>query len=231
MPSPTDDLPLAREFPEASHDDWKKLVDGVLKGAPFDKLVSRTYDGLRLEPVYPRAKGAAPIGGRTAGSPWQIVQRIDHPDAAAANAQALKDLENGATGLALVFAGAPGAHGFGLPATGLAQVLDGIHLDAGIGLDLEEGEHAPAGIGLERLDPGDLHVSSAAYGRVTIRGGFQAWVGGGGKVGLGVPGALGEGMPHRHSIRHGVTRCSHGVSRRCIFESLSCSVKLRANIV
>ena len=45
------------------------------------------------------------------------MQRIDHPDAAAANAQALLDLENGAAGLTLVFAGANGAHGFGLAPT------------------------------------------------------------------------------------------------------------------
>ena len=33
------------------------------------------------------------------------MQRADHPDPAAANAQALDDLQNGATGLVLVFAG------------------------------------------------------------------------------------------------------------------------------
>ena len=58
-----------------------------------------------------------------------------------ANAQALHDLENGATGLALVFAGANGAHGFGLEPTAeaVAQVLDGIFLDAGIGIELQIG--------------------------------------------------------------------------------------------
>ncbi len=69
------------------------------------------------------------------------MQRIDHPDAKAANAQALHDLENGATGLTLVFAGANGAHGFGLDpsAEAVAQVLDGIYLDAGIGIELQIG--------------------------------------------------------------------------------------------
>jgi hypothetical protein len=36
------------------------------------------------------------------------MQRLDHPDPAAANAEALHDLENGATGLSLVFAGSIG---------------------------------------------------------------------------------------------------------------------------
>ncbi len=38
----TTDLPLASDFPPASYEDWRKLVDGVLKGASFDKLVSKT---------------------------------------------------------------------------------------------------------------------------------------------------------------------------------------------
>ena len=113
MTSETDDLRLAGDFPAATYDDWRKLVDGVLKGAPFEKLVGKTYDGIKIEPIYPRAKGAAPIAGRAAALPWQIMQRVDHPEPAKANAQALHDLENGATGLELEFAGGPGARGFG----------------------------------------------------------------------------------------------------------------------
>ena len=69
------------------------------------------------------------------------MQRIDHPDAAMANAQALHDLENGAEGLTLVFAGANGAHGFGLEPTAEAieKVLDGVFMDAGISVELEIG--------------------------------------------------------------------------------------------
>ena len=95
MTSVTDHLRLAADFAPATYDDWRKLVDGVLKGAPFEKLVGKTYDGLKIEPIYARAQGVAPISGRPAATPWQIMQRIDHPDAKAANAQALHDLENG----------------------------------------------------------------------------------------------------------------------------------------
>jgi methylmalonyl-CoA mutase len=141
MASAPDDLRLAADFAPASYDDWRKLVDGVLKGAPFEKLVGKTYDGLRIEPIYPRARGAAPVAGRAPAAPWQIMQRIDHPDAAQANAQALHDLENGASGLTLVFAGANGAHGFGLEPTAEAveKILDGIFIDAGIALELQLG--------------------------------------------------------------------------------------------
>jgi methylmalonyl-CoA mutase len=137
----TEELKFAADFAPATYDDWRKLVDGVLKGAPFEKLVSKTSDGLKIEPIYSRAKGAAPVAGRAAAAPWQILQRIDHPDARAANAQALHDLENGATGLALVFAGSNAAHGFGLEPTAevVEQVLDGVFLDAGIGIELQVG--------------------------------------------------------------------------------------------
>jgi methylmalonyl-CoA mutase len=142
MTKPSDDLPLAAEFPPATRDQWRKLVDGVLKGAPFDKrLVARTYDGLAIEPLYPRKADARPIAGRARGAPWAIMQRVDHPDPTAANAIALHDLENGATGLSLVIAGAVGAYGYGLAASEdtVKRALDGVHLDAGIALDLDLG--------------------------------------------------------------------------------------------
>src|ERR1700742_186696 len=139
MTSVTDDLRLAADFAPATYGDWRKLVDGVLKGAPFEKLVGKTYDGLKIDPIYQRAHGAAAIPGRAAAAPWQIMQRIDHPDAAQANAQALHELENGATGLSLVFASGNGAHGFGLEPTvaAVATLFKDIHLDAGIGIELQ----------------------------------------------------------------------------------------------
>src|SRR5262245_3753450 len=94
----SDDFRLAAEFPPTTEADWRKLVENALKGAAFDRrLVSKTYDGLRIKPLYPRAAGALAISGRSA-VPWQVIQRVDHPNAKAANKQALNDLENGATG-------------------------------------------------------------------------------------------------------------------------------------
>jgi len=141
MTSETDELRLAADFAPASYDDWRRLVDGVLKGAPFEKLIGKTYDGLRIEPIYRRTPGAAPVAGRAPAAPWQVMQRIDHPDSAIANTQALQDLENGASGLTLVFAGANGAHGFGLEpsAEAIEEVLDGVFIDAGISIELQIG--------------------------------------------------------------------------------------------
>jgi methylmalonyl-CoA mutase len=142
MTTDTEQLRLAADFAPASEADWRKLVDGVLKGAAFEKLVGKTYDGLKIQPIYPRAKDAAPVAGRAPAAAWQIMQRVDHPDPAKANAQALLDLENGATGLTLVFAGSNAAHGFGLAssADALARALDGVHLDAAIAIELQLGD-------------------------------------------------------------------------------------------
>jgi methylmalonyl-CoA mutase len=162
MTSATEDLRLAADFAAGSYEDWRKLVDGALKGAPFEKLVSKTYDGLQMDPIYPRARDATSVAGRPAAAPWQIMQRIDHPDRAQASAQALQDLENGATGLTLVFAGANGAYGFGLePSTeAVEKVLAGVILDAGIAIELQVGPqsrmaaiHLAEHIKREGLDP------------------------------------------------------------------------------
>ena len=61
------------------------------------------------------------------------MQRVDHPDPQAANAQAIDDLENGASGLEGEFAGGSGARGFGIPdaaAQTLKRLFDGITFDA-----------------------------------------------------------------------------------------------------
>ncbi len=125
------DLPFAADLKPASRQDWLKLVDGVLKGAPYDKkLVSRTYDGLTLDPLPPRSPDAQPIAGRPAGAAWVVSARVDQKDEDAANAQALEDLDGGASGLTLVFASSPHAHGFGLPdGEVLTRVLDSVMLD------------------------------------------------------------------------------------------------------
>jgi methylmalonyl-CoA mutase len=129
---------FAAEFPAATREAWRKLVDGVLKGAPFDKrLVARTYDGLAIQPLYERAADVRPVAARALGAPWTVMQRVDHPDPAAANEQALHDLENGATGLTIVFKGSLNADGYGLEGSAetLGRVLDGIYLDAGVVID------------------------------------------------------------------------------------------------
>ena len=116
-PAGDTDLTLAAEFPHASQDAWLKLVDKILNGVPFDKkLVSRTYDGLTIQPLYtiadwngdadpsgfpgsaPYVRGSSALG--TLGG-WDIRQLQQHPDPDVANRQILEDLERGVTSIAL----------------------------------------------------------------------------------------------------------------------------------
>jgi methylmalonyl-CoA mutase len=188
MTSATDDLSLAADFPPAGHDDWRKLVDGVLKGAPFEKLVGKTYDGLKIAPIYQRAGDVAPVAGRASASPWQVMQRIDHPDAAGGNMQALHELENGATGLELEFQGGPGARGFGMsdasPET-LKRLFAGVVFDAGISISLNPvlgrenaGANLAGLIDANHVDPAkvDLRFNYQPLSTMAVRGGgVSAW--------------------------------------------------------
>ena len=183
MADPTQDLALAAEFPATTREEWRRLVHAALKDRPYEKLVSKSYDGFSIEPLYERAAGAQPVAGRAAGRPWQVLQRVDHPDSAAANKQALDDLENGANGLSLEFAGGVGARGFGLrDATKetLARALQSVVLDAGIAIELNPvlgiqnaGANFAELVTERKLDPAKLEVrfNYQPLSTMAVRGG------------------------------------------------------------
>jgi methylmalonyl-CoA mutase len=139
MTQPEEDLALAAGFPQSTADDWRKLVDAALKGSPLARLSSTTFDGLRIDPLAARRADAQPIAGRAGASAWQVQARVDHPDPAAAHELACEEVDNGACALSLVFAGAVGDYGFGLPAREnvLARVLEGLDLGAGLAIELD----------------------------------------------------------------------------------------------
>jgi methylmalonyl-CoA mutase len=138
-----DDLSLAADFPHATREQWLKLVEGVLKGADFQKkLVSRSHDGIAIQPLYPKAEGSAPIAREEAGR-WRVSQRVDHPDPREANELALLDLEGGADALTLVAHKAAAARGFGVRIDNLDDLdraLSGVMLDL-IHLRVDAGGH------------------------------------------------------------------------------------------
>lgn len=138
-----DDLSLAADFPHTTREQWLKLVEGVLKGADFQKkLVSRSHDGIAIQPLYQKAEGAAPVGREQAGR-WRVSQRVDHPEPQTANELALLDLEGGADALTLVAHKAPAARGFGVQIDNLEDLdraLSGVMLDL-IHLRVDAGGH------------------------------------------------------------------------------------------
>ena len=134
---------LANDFPPAARDEWLRRVEGVLKGADFNrKLVGRTYDGIEIQPLYDKAEGAPPVV-RSEPGPWRVSQRVDHPDPQTANALALADLSGGADALTIVTRKAPSSRGFGLALKSiddLDRALQGVMLDL-IHMRLDAGGH------------------------------------------------------------------------------------------
>ncbi len=133
-------ISLAAEFAAPSRAEWLAIVEKTLKGAPFEKrLVSKTYGGQSLQPLYTAADGIENPVRALPGDhfrPWDLRTSIAHPDPVAANAEALKDLEGGAASILLTLD--PSAqNGIAVgDEAGLAKVLSGILLDlAPVALD------------------------------------------------------------------------------------------------
>ncbi|SDN54459.1 methylmalonyl-CoA mutase [Streptomyces sp. cf386] len=137
---PDDGLELAAEFPDVSHEQWQRLVAGVLRksgkdveGAQAEEALSTALeDGLRTRPLYsahdaapdPGLPGFAPFvrGSRAEGNTvggWDVRQRHTTAD----GATVLADLENGVTSLWLAVGEG------GIPVSSLGGALDGVYLD------------------------------------------------------------------------------------------------------
>ncbi len=147
---------------------WLELTEKALAGASFEeKLVSHTEDGVRIEPLYERATDGEPSLRVNPEIPWTIVQRVDDPDLDRAKAQAEEDIAQGATGLALVFEGAPNAFGYGLPngAETLDRILEGVSLNqVHLRVDVHPSSRAMADwlvtlLTRRRVDPAKLSLS------------------------------------------------------------------------
>ncbi|WNE94670.1 methylmalonyl-CoA mutase small subunit [Streptomyces luomodiensis] len=140
-----DGLSLADDFPEVTRDQWRHLVEGVLRktgtsdaaGAEAEEaLATALEDGITVRPLYtaqdapqdPGFPGFAPFvrGGRAEGSAlsgWDVRQRHAHPDPVRTNQAVLADLENGAGSVWLAVGAA------GVPVAALPEALKGVYLD------------------------------------------------------------------------------------------------------
>lgn len=136
-PSEKQETRLAEDFPAATIEQWRTLVDKALKGADFEKrLVRRTADGLKINPLYTRGDtlastlgavpGTAPFtrGTKPVRAGWDIRTFHIESDPKVANAAILEDLEGGVTSIGLQV-------GYGLAPTkeALGAALDGVLLD------------------------------------------------------------------------------------------------------
>ncbi|MFB9689760.1 methylmalonyl-CoA mutase family protein [Amycolatopsis plumensis] len=139
--APISELDLGAEFPQATREQWQELVAGVLRksgklpegfaGAPESKLVTRTYDGIEIQPLYtaedlpgdigfpglpPYVRGARPDG--QVGTGWDVRSRFTGEDGREVNKAILADLEGGVTSIWL-----------SVPPPALADALNEVYLD------------------------------------------------------------------------------------------------------
>lgn len=148
----------AQTFPPVDDATWRKAAEASLrgKGSFESRLVSRTLDGIEVQPLYtahgddegfpgvaPFTRGSAAVPGEEA---WEIRQEFASPDLKTSNTQILRDLDRGVSGVRLIFDEGfsreqRGASARGIPVrtvADLTQVLDGVHLSM-VRLDLGAG--------------------------------------------------------------------------------------------
>jgi methylmalonyl-CoA mutase len=134
-------MPLATGFAEATRDAWLAHVEKAIKGSDFEKkMVGKTADGLRIEPIYTPADalafagaalpGAAPLTRGTNAAPrglgWDIRQYHSGTDPSAVNEAILEDLAGGTTSIALQIGG---GNGLAANPAALTRALDGVLLE------------------------------------------------------------------------------------------------------
>jgi methylmalonyl-CoA mutase len=114
------ELKILDDFPPVSYDTWKTKAVADLKGVPFEKkMITRTYDGIEIQPVYvpeswpsandpsgfagglPYTRGTRPLGHALDG--WDVRQELLHPEPAEANQILLDELDHGVSSVELKF--------------------------------------------------------------------------------------------------------------------------------
>ncbi|MGD9635441.1 MAG: methylmalonyl-CoA mutase family protein [Pirellulales bacterium] len=113
-----EEFSIGGDFPAASYADWRSLVEADLAGVPFEKkLVTQTYEGIDIQPVYTRqdfdaahdpfgfpglpmfVRGAQSLGQVLTGT--DLRQQYAEPEPTAANRAIREDLAGGVTSVEL----------------------------------------------------------------------------------------------------------------------------------
>lgn len=154
-------LRLLDEFPRQDYAAWQQAAESLLKGAPFQRLRTHTWEGFELEPIYtaedieglPHLREAMPgMGNRVRGNTldgyrttsWRISQELVAGLPEAFNTMAREALENGQNELNIPFdattragldADDPDARGVGRSGVSVSSLDDMRKLLEGIAFD------------------------------------------------------------------------------------------------
>ncbi len=134
---------LLSDFPEHTYEQWHAAAEALLKGASFEqKLVSKTYEGITIQPIYRRediaglehrkhfpgsaslVRGSQPDGFLKAG--WEVSQELNAARPTELNALIHEGLNGGQSELNILF-----TRGLKLDTAADVKIaLDGVALDA-----------------------------------------------------------------------------------------------------
>ena len=95
------------EFPGPTADEWQAAAVASLGGQPFEKLISRTYEDIPLQPLYQRQDTAGldfarMLSGQTPYlHGWAIAQELSEHDPAVFNAALIAALAHGQTAVTI----------------------------------------------------------------------------------------------------------------------------------
>ncbi|MBI1187732.1 MAG: methylmalonyl-CoA mutase [Alphaproteobacteria bacterium] len=171
---------FAKDFAPPEEETWRALAEKSLKGAPWEKLVGKSADGIALKSLYREtdaataddlsgAPGAAPFvrglaAARNAHLPWRIRQRVETPEPSKANRDIHADLQGGVSDIELVI-DPSGARGVRIERDAdWADALDGVMLDlAPVALDARAHTLAVAGDFVRYLAERNLFNAAAAF--------------------------------------------------------------------
>jgi methylmalonyl-CoA mutase len=167
------DFSLGNEFSKPTHDHWLDLVAKTLKGADFDEtLISHTYDGLTIEPLYHEGEhrpqdiglpGQAPFRRGMDQTTIHLCQSFAHPDIEQTNREILDDLAGGVTAIRLKID--DGVSG-GIAVNDLSdmeRVLADVFLDM-ISIEVDAGVRGPEIAGLLSTLWQDKKITAKARG-------------------------------------------------------------------
>ncbi|MGJ8649953.1 MAG: methylmalonyl-CoA mutase family protein [Opitutaceae bacterium] len=110
---------LLNEFPASTPEEWRTAAEKLLKGAPFDKVMTKqTPEGIRLEPIFrkevleqlPASETQPGFDGYLRGTnaagytekPWEIAQELPYGTPSEFNAAARADLMRGQDALNII---------------------------------------------------------------------------------------------------------------------------------
>lgn len=91
------------EFSTTDLETWKKTAVDSLKGIPFEKLTTRTHEGITLQPLYNSEAfaGNPPAASQNLPTSWLFTQNVTPADPSEFQSIASKDLNRGQDALAV----------------------------------------------------------------------------------------------------------------------------------